>query len=1168
MLKLRDLTAPALLVSACVSANATEAIYIDAGTRGHAISESMYGIFFEEINHSGDGGLYAELLQNRGFEEHVLPGGFSDIGGGKIATATTPNYLDLVPRRLEWDWDYGRKKMAGWRVESRSCCAAYDVVTPGSVLHAATPHALRLTISSSAGSGSAVELINDGYWGISVTEGEKYDLRFHLNTSDYSGKVRAVVYADPDGREIVAESVMDVDRGGAWHEYRAELTAGKSVKSGRFALEFSGDGEIYVDYVSLFPQDTYMGRSNGLRKDLAEFLVALKPSFMRWPGGCIVEGITLDNRVKWKETIGDPMTRRGEYDLWGYRSTWGLGYHEMLQFCEDAGMDFMFVGNAGMACTTKTGEFVSGEALEPYYEDIRDAIEYAIGDPATNEWAALRAEAGHPEPFPLKYVEIGNENFSARYDANYKYIYNKLKAEYPDLTFLNTMGIDDAESFNVRTDMIDPHWYVDPNFFYSNRKIFDNVPRGHYDIYVGEYAANNGVGRGNMDAALSEAVFMMDMERNSDIVKMSSYAPLITNDNAPNWTCNLIWQHSGELFGRASYYTQKMFSENLPSYNMVSALHSDRLSTPYEGRAGVGTWLTAADFRNFKVTSPDGTVLYNADFAGNFDEWTPMQGRWAAAADGTVNQSDAGSTRCIALMNRLAFRDCVIEVEARKNSGSEGFLLTFGCDDDDWDHYYQFNVGGWGNTAAAIESVSGGGGTVISDKPEFRVQTGQWYKLKVVCHEGSVEGYVDGKLICRYEFGDERTGRAAVHAGYDEKRGEIVVKVVNAEAEPLSTSLILNASELASTATVQTLKAASLWEENSFEYPELISPQETTVGGVSKVMDYTFEPYSLTVVRIKGRPAASPMSIPAQPYSSEPRALNPVKEGPDEMLRAMVEEARKVMFDDIEGHAELSGAVASAENLLESGDPDLIKAEIPKLEQALNRYYKSVITVSEDMTDRLVNPHFEQSGRSEGWSGHPTVGDHVAEVFNTCFNVSQTVAGLPDGYYLVYFQGYYRNGTHPDASSRHADGTERLLTQFSLNGFAKPVVSLMSESHDGYWYGAPNTMAEAAAVFGQSADNYANYLIVPVDGGSLRIGFEKGKLCESDWFCFDNVRLYRVATSHSSIETVEPESVQFSPDAEVYDLQGRSLGRYSGAGCLSPGVYIVVEKGRSAKVIF
>ena len=1162
--------AATMMLSAALAAGAQETLYVDAGSKGHDLNPNMYGIFFEEINHSGDGGLYAELLQNRGFEEQVLPGGFKQIGTNRIQTENITEYLNLGKRQLTWDWDFNLKKMAGWKVDSKNCSVAHDVLTPAKPLHENTPNAMNLAITG-ATDGAQARLINTGYWGIALEKDGKYDLRFYLNTANYNGKVKAVIY-DADCSKVLVEKEFDVDKSGEWKEYTAVLTSPQTLNDANFALVFSGNGNIDVDYVSLFPQDTYKGRANGMRKDIAQILADLKPKFMRWPGGCIVEGITLDNRVRWKETLGDPMTRRGEYDLWGYRSTWGMGYHEILQFCEDLGMDCMFVGNAGLACIGSLGEYVSGaEALEPYYQDIKDAIEYAIGDPATNEWAKRRAEAGHPEPFPLKYVEIGNENFTKRYDDNFHYIYNKLKAEYPQLTFLNTMGIDHAEEFNLRLgeDMIDPHWYVTPEFFYNSRTIFDNTPRGHYNIYVGEYATNAEVGDGNLDATLSEASFMIDMERNSDIVKMASYAPLIQNSNAVNWRCNLIWQKSGESFGRASYYNQKMFSENIPSYNIKGELHSDRSGIPYNGRAGIGTWSTAAKFRNFKVSDHNGKVLYAADFNGKRDEWTDMKGTWSIARDGNFQQTTSSETRCITLMNNLAFRDCVIEVEACKVSGSEGFLLVFGCDDEDWNHYYQLNVGGWYNTGVAIEDVNNGSGTPISEKPNFKIENNQWYKLKVVCKDGKVEGYIDDKLYCSHDFGKQTIGRINTHTGYDAEAGEIVIKVVNAESEALPLTLALNAKNIASTASVETLKSETLMDENSFSLPELISPVKTEVSGVTDSFKYTFEPYSFTIVRIKAEPADAPMEIPAQSYSCEPRELTAkvTEKGKTADLKAMIAECRLVMLDDVPGYDALRVAVESAQSDLQSGDATKIAAAIAPLKSAMDTYYKGLMIEANELTDKIKNPDFKKDGDNSGWVGNIVVRANVAEMFNTRFAIYQTIENLETGWYLVSSQAYYRNGDHPTAYNRHAAGTEELLARFNLNEMSKPVVSVMSESHDGYWYAAPNTMEEAQKVFAASGDHYANYLMVYVDNGKLKIAFTKEDLEPSDWFLFSNLRMFRVNSEHAGVLTIDEAVKTYSPSAQIFDLQGRLMGNYAGLNRLSPGLYIITENGRSSKFL-
>ena len=533
-----------------------QTLTVDLNKRGADVSPTMYGIFFEEINHAGDGGLYAEMLQNRGFEEHVLPTGMT-YRNGKVYGPALPHYGKNEVEPWTADWNLEQKMMQGWRVEGGKA----EVVLAEHPLHVNTPHALRLTVDGKA------TLVNEGYWGVAAKKGEKYDLRFYLNTN--SSEQVVAMLRNENGANA-GETTLTTKGDGQWNEYTATITATETFSKGTFALCFNGKDEVFVDYVSLFPQATFKNRKNGLRKDIAETLAAQHPQFMRWPGGCIVEGACYENRVRWKETLGDPMTRRGEWDLWGYRSTYGLGYHEFLQFCEDLGMKGMFVANAAMSCAYRCGDYSSEQAeIDRCLQDMRDAIEYAIGDPAKNEWARRRAEAGHPAPFPLQYVEIGNENNGDIYKRHLNYMYAKLKAEYPQLTFINTLGgfpweMDGTEG----GDMVDPHWYVDPAFFFLHNNEFDSRQRGQWQVYVGEYACNNRVGSGNMMAALADASFILGMERNGDLVKMASYAPLLTNVNQPNWSCNLIHFDTDRVMGRAAYYVQQLMAENRPTYNL------------------------------------------------------------------------------------------------------------------------------------------------------------------------------------------------------------------------------------------------------------------------------------------------------------------------------------------------------------------------------------------------------------------------------------------------------------------------------------------------------------------------------------------------------------------------------------------------------------------------
>ena len=418
----------ALLLSSAITTTAQpEPIRIDLGQKGAVVSPNLYGIFFEEINHAGDGGLYAELIQNRGFEEHMLPSGMT-YKDGKAYAPNAMNYEHRNNRNWNIPWNMEEKKMAGWRVDGVKATVKGEVVEAKTPLHQNTPHAMQLDIKKVQKGGKAV-LANTGYWGIGLKAGEQYDLRCYVKSANYKGNITARLQDGATGQSLGAVT-LNSRQLKDWTELTATLTAESTAIKGELALEFDQKGTVLVDYVSLFPQATFKGRKNGQRADVAQMLVDLHPKFMRWPGGCIVEGATYENRVKWKETLGDPMTRRGEWDLWGYRATWGMGYHEFLQFCEDLQMDAMFVNNAGMSCSVRNGDFVSSDAdMDAVIQDFRDAIDYALADPAKNRWAKMRAEAGHPKPFPLKYVEIGNENVGPEYVTHFNYIFKRLKAE-------------------------------------------------------------------------------------------------------------------------------------------------------------------------------------------------------------------------------------------------------------------------------------------------------------------------------------------------------------------------------------------------------------------------------------------------------------------------------------------------------------------------------------------------------------------------------------------------------------------------------------------------------------------------------------------------------------------------------------------------------------------
>ena len=412
---------------------------IDHAQKGADINQKMYGIFFEEINHSGDGALYAELIRNRNFEEHVLPSG-TTYKDGFAHAPHKKNYMTGEYSDWKTKWDIDTLKMMAWTVKGN---ATYDVVDE-KPLHPQTPNAMKMEMKE-----AGVILANEGYWGVSVKENEKYDLRFYVNAANYTGNVTAqIVSANGDA---LAQQSFAISKLGEWVEYKAVMTPSANETKGSLQLVFDAPGKVYVDYVSLFPQNTFKGRKNGMRPDVAQLLADLNPGFLRWPGGCIAEGATYENRVKWKETLGDPMSRHSEWVLWNYHSTWGFGYHEFLQFCEDINADAMFVANVGLSCTIRNGDYT--DDLEPVIQDICDAIEYATGD-TTTTWGTKRAAAGHPEPFNLKYVELGNEQSGDFYAERYNYLYNILKPKYPEITFICTLQLENSLSLLKKADMI------------------------------------------------------------------------------------------------------------------------------------------------------------------------------------------------------------------------------------------------------------------------------------------------------------------------------------------------------------------------------------------------------------------------------------------------------------------------------------------------------------------------------------------------------------------------------------------------------------------------------------------------------------------------------------------------------------------------------------------
>ena len=826
-------------------------ISVNAAALGATVQPSLHGIFFEEISHGGEGGLYGELIQNRGFEESRLPPA-TTLDNGFIVPERTPHFSLPNGRASDWKmrWEL-KSQWPAWSLDKSEQAGIELALTHDKPLNMATPASLQVTVSKLDPAGKN-NLVNEGFWGINTVQGETYNLSFYARTQNYGGPLTASLQS-ADGKILAAYKFNSV-AGPAWKKYTCRLLAKETDPKGRFVLSFGSTGTVWLDFVSLFPARTFKNRPNGMRADLAQYLADLKPAFIRWPGGCFVEGINIQSAPNWKRSLGPVEERPGTYSPWGYWSSDGFGYHEFLQFCEDIGADALYVFNAGVSCDFRSGTFIPDTGVDSIIADVMDGLEYALGAPTTR-WGKLRAANGHPKPFPLKYVEVGNEQAGTRYARRYNWFYDAIKKRYPGLKILASMGIGDVNRRTLdsmkQVDVADEHAYKAAGWAMRNWDHFDNYKRGSWEMYVGEYATNAGVGRGNMTAALSDAVYIMAMERNGDLVKMSSYAPLFVNVNDVDWPVNLINFDAAKSFGRISYYTIKMFNENRADRNLGT---ETRISPPalkiplYSGGIGLATWDTESEYKDIEVIQ-DGRTVYRSDFINRPGEWKAVRGEWKVK-DSAYAQTAQGAQRFAWLAGK-SFDTYTLKLKARKTSkATNAFIIPFAVKDDRT--MLRAHIGSYVNINSVFESVSDG--MNVADLTNQKrlpapIETGRWYDITLEVGYDKVDCYLDGKLLNSYTEPQQLFSIA----GRDNRNGDLIIKVVNASDHPYETGLQVNGAQLGSTATVLTLSADSREAENSLADPQKYIPQQEKIEGWNSDRKMVFKPWSISVLRLKDK---------------------------------------------------------------------------------------------------------------------------------------------------------------------------------------------------------------------------------------------------------------------------------------------------------------------------
>jgi alpha-N-arabinofuranosidase len=503
------------------------------------IQPTMWGIFFEDINFGADGGLYAELIKNRSFE-------FS-----------TP--------------------LMGWKDLKQEGSQGTVLIENRAAKNEHNPRYARITVSAASG---RYGMVNEGFRGMGIRKDVTYHFSLWARQVEGESKLRLEL-VNSKNEPLGAAALPSI--GKEWKKYTVSFPASGTDAKGQLKIWFEGKGIVDVDMLSLFPGDTWKNRPGGLRADLVQLLADMKPGFLRFPGGCIVEGRDLTNRYQWKKTIGNVEDREMMVNRWNmefkhrptpdYFQTFGLGFFEYFQLAEDIGASPLPILNCGMACQFNTSEVVPLEELDPYLQDALDLIEFANGS-ADTKWGKLRTALGHPAPFNLKLMGIGNEQWGPQYIDRYKVFAKAIKEKYPDIRLVTSVGPSpDGELFNylnptlreLKADIIDEHYYKDPQWFLKNANRYDAYDRQGPKIFAGEYAAQSvsTVSPDNKNTwlcALAEAAFMTGLERNADVVHMASYAPLFAHAEGWQWTPDLIWFDNLRAYGTPNYYVQKLFS--------------------------------------------------------------------------------------------------------------------------------------------------------------------------------------------------------------------------------------------------------------------------------------------------------------------------------------------------------------------------------------------------------------------------------------------------------------------------------------------------------------------------------------------------------------------------------------------------------------------------------
>lgn len=816
-------------------------LQIQTKNRKFETAKDLYGIFFEDINRAGDSGLYPELLRNRTFEDSLLPEDYREKGDG-VHVVTCSGWEDEFNNGEGLSYWVTKNKIAPTPIPAWYTEHAQMELEREDTLNANRSAALRVHFEA----GGCV--YNTGFHGIPQKEGEAYPLYFFAKSDR---PVCLEFSIEKDGHPF-AQSRLNIG-GNGYVRYDAILVSDGDCENASLVIRSQEESEVLFGFISLMPGKTYNG--HGLRLDLVEKLKGLSPRFMRFPGGCIVEGSTLSTVMMFKNTIGPVWERPGHQLVWHYRSYNGLGYHEYLQLCEDLDMEPMYVCNCGMTCQGRRGTLLVEEELDEMLQDTLNAMEYALG-PVDSKWGKQRAAMGHPAPFKLTYLEIGNENWGPDYEERYKLFYQEIKKRYPQI---KTIANAHVEEHGCPAECVDEHFYNNVEFFTENVGYYDSYDRQGPGIFVGEQAVNEGIYAGKLYAALGEAAFLVGLERNQDIVHLASYAPLFENVNYDAWFPNLIRFDNHRSFGIPTYYVWRMFGQNRGKYVVESTQESGVIYRPMKGMAslkakkalhyrnpvweGEPTAVTHELMGHVKETG-EGFCLEMPDEQQK--EFFLNKMRWADAEKSFVIFGEEDQTCGRFEVEVLVEEDLAFEIGVFSARVCRSFFDQLQETEQDAWHAVKIRPFLW---KIKDGKCSFGEPAFLEDRKltdDFTIDAapGEYHRFAYETDGQVIRLFVDGALLREIKVPSSPSFISVV----TETEEEVIIKAVNmsGEMDPVSITLDCDVESLYKVTLLTGEKDA----ENSFEKPKNVRDRMLRLRGAGESFVYEAPAYSVSVLHL------------------------------------------------------------------------------------------------------------------------------------------------------------------------------------------------------------------------------------------------------------------------------------------------------------------------------